>query len=72
MTYAPEELTPQRLAIMWDMWKRAEAAALKTRGDISQTRTRLHELENHLAKMEQDGHDAALFIEAYLIQRGVD
>ncbi|WP_292046977.1 MULTISPECIES: hypothetical protein [unclassified Brevundimonas] len=70
MIYSPEELTPQRLAIMWDMWRRADAAALKARGDISQARTRLHELENHLVKMEADREDAAAYLEAYFIARG--
>lgn len=72
MIYSPEELTPQRLAIMWDMWKRAEASALKTRGDISQARTRLHELENHLVKVEADREEAAAFLETYLLNKGID
>ncbi|MFZ4166519.1 hypothetical protein [Brevundimonas sp. NPDC058933] len=68
--YTPEELTPRRLAIMMDLFKRADAEAMKTRNEISLARTRLHELENHLAKMEQDGDDAALFLEAYFLTHG--
>ncbi len=66
----PEELTPQRLAIMWDLWKRCEASALRTRGDISQTRTRLHELENLLVKLEADREDASAYLEAYFLAKG--
>jgi hypothetical protein len=69
-TYGPEELTPRRLAIMMDLFKRADAEAMKTRNEISLARTRLHELENHLVKMEQDGDDAALFLEAYFLAHG--
>lgn len=72
MSYRPEELTPQRLAVMWDMWKRADAASLKVRGDISQARTRLHDLENHLVKMEADREDAASYLEAYFLAKGID
>ncbi len=68
--FAPEELTPRRLAIMMDVFRRADAEAMKTRNEISLARTRLHELENHLAKMEQDGDDAALFLEAYFLTHG--
>ncbi len=71
-TYALNELTPRRLAIMMDVFKRADAEAIKTRNEISLARTRLHELENHLAKMEQDGDDAALFLEAYFLAKGMD
>ena len=66
----PEELTPTRLAIEWDVWKRSDAEAIKARGDISRARTRLHELENHLAKMEQDHDEAAEFIAAYFLAHG--
>jgi len=69
-TYTPEELTPRGLAIMMDLFRRADAEAMKTRGEISLARTRLHQLENHLAQMEQDSHDAALFMEAYFLAKG--
>lgn len=69
-TFTPEELTPTRLAIEWDVWKRAEAEAIKARGDISRARTRLHEMENHLAKMEQDHAEAADFLSAYFMTHG--
>lgn len=52
------------------MWKRAEANAVKTRGDISQARTWLHELENLLVKLEADREDAADYLEAYFLARG--
>lgn len=68
--YTDAELTPQRLAIEWDVWKRADAEAIKARGDISRARTRLHELENYLAKMEQDHAEAAEFMAAYFMARG--
>lgn len=71
-TYTAEELTPRGLAIMIDVFKRADAEAMKTRNEISLARTRLHDLENHLVKMEQDGHDAALFLEAYILARGME
>lgn len=72
MTYAAEELTPHRLALEWDKWKRAEAEAMKTRGEISLARTRLHDLENHLTRMEEDRHGAARFLEAYFLAKGAD
>ncbi len=68
--YAPEELTPQRLALEWDKWKRAEAEAMKTRGEISLARTRLHDLENHLTKMESDREEGAAYLEAYFLAKG--
>ncbi|KIC59779.1 MULTISPECIES: hypothetical protein [Brevundimonas] len=69
-TFTPEELTPKRLAIMMDVFRRADAEAMKTRNEISLTKNRLHELENHLTKMEQDSFDAALFMEAYFLAKG--
>lgn len=71
-TFSPEELTPTRLAIEWDVWKRSDAEAIKARGDISRARTRLHELESHLAKMEQEHEEAAEFMAAYLLANGPD
>lgn len=68
--FTPEELTPTRLAIEWDVWKRSGAEAIKARGDISRARTRLHELENHLAKIEQDHDEAAEFMGAYFLAHG--
>ncbi|WP_313552650.1 hypothetical protein [Brevundimonas sp.] len=68
--YAPEELTPQRLALEWDKWRRADAEAMKTRGEISLARTRLHDLENHLTKMEYDREEGAAYLEAYFLAKG--
>jgi len=68
--YSPEELTPQRLALEWDKWKRADAEAMRTRGEISLARTRLHDLENHLTKMEYDREQGAAYLEAYFLAKG--
>ena len=69
-TYTDDELTPQRLAVEWDKWKRADAEAMKTRGEISLARTRLHDLENHLVKMEYDRGEGANYLEAYFLAKG--
>jgi len=47
---------------------------MKTQGhvNISQARTRLHELENHLVKVEADREEAAAFLETYLLNKGID
>lgn len=69
-TYTDAELTPRLLASHLDLYRRAEAAALNTRSEISKARTRLHELENHLIVLEQDIDDAADFAEAYFLKHG--
>lgn len=69
-TYTPEELTPRMLASHLDLYRRAEAAALNTRSDISKTRTRLHELENQLVALNEDIAEAADFAEAYFLSHG--
>lgn len=52
--------------------RRAFVEAMKTRNEISLAQTRLHELENHVAKMEQHGDDAALFLEVRFFTKGTD
>jgi len=69
-TYTDEELTPQCLAIMWDLWKRSDAEALKTRGEVSAARTRLMTLEGYLVKLEEDRDEASAFLEAYFLAKG--
>lgn len=69
-TYTDAELTPRLLASHLDLYRRAEAAALNTRSEISKARTRLHELENHLVTLEQDIDNAAAFAEAYFLKHG--
>lgn len=43
---------------------------MKTRGEISLARTRLHDLENHLTKMEYDREEGAAYLEAYFLAKG--
>lgn len=69
-TYTDEELTSRMLAFKLDLFRRADAEAQNTRGDISKTQTRLHELANRLVVLELDIDEAASFAEAYFLRHG--
>jgi hypothetical protein len=69
-TYTDEELTPRGLAFRLDLFRRAEASAQNTRGDISKSKTRLHDLENALTVLEDEIEEAAAFAEAYFLRHG--
>lgn len=68
--YTEAELSPRLLAAHLDLYRRAEASALNTRSEISKTRTRLHELENHLVTLEEEIEKAADFAHAYFLKHG--
>lgn len=69
-TYTDEQLTPRLLASHLDLYRRAEASAQNTRGEISKARTRLHELENHLTVLVSEIDEAADFAAAYFLRHG--
>ena len=69
-TYTDQELTPGLLAFKLDLFRPADAEAQNTRGEMSKTQTRLHELANRLVVLEAEIDEAAEFGEAYFLRHG--
>ena len=58
------------LAFKLDLFRRADAEAQNTPGEMSKTQTRLHELANRLVVLEAEINEAAEFAEACFLRHG--